>query len=248
MQAYVDYSDCLMEFLLRALDDPNPVPCGRCANCQRKGFSAFVQHELVVEAQNYLKETQIFIEPRKQWPFGLFPEKRNIPPELQNSPGYSLCYYGHSGWGKAVQTGKYQEGRFADELVGAAAHLIRDLWNPEPFPAWATSIPSSRHPKLVPDFAARLAKVLDIPFRLVFQRTGNAPEQKTRQNSTMQARNVLDTISIDSEIPSGAVLLVDDIIDSGWTLTVAGYLLKSRGSGPVYPFTLARATGRNING
>jgi len=68
------------------------------------------------------------------------------------------------------------------------------------------------------------------------------------QNSTMQAQNVVGTISIDPQIPSDAVLLIDDIIDSGWTLTMAGYLLKINGSGPVYPFTLAQATGRNTNG
>jgi len=249
MQTYVDHPDCLMKFLLESLDDPNPVPCGRCANCQGKGFSASVPHELVIEAENYLKETQVLIQPRKQWPVGLFPDqKRNIPLELQNAPGRSLCYYGDAGWGKIVQIGKYREGHFPDELVNAASHLIQDLWNPEPFPAWVTSIPSSRHPKLVPDFAVRLAESLGISFHPVFQRTSEAPEQKTMQNSTMQARNAVGTISIDPQIPSGAVLLVDDIIDSGWTLTMAGYLLKVNGSGPVYPFTLAQATGRNTNG
>jgi len=249
MQAYVDHPDCLMKFLLEALDDPNPSPCGRCANCQGIGFSASVPHELVIEAENYLKGTQVLIQPRKQWPVGLFPDqKRNIPIELQNAPGRSLCYYGDAGWGKIVQRGKYREGHFPDELVNAASHVIQNLWNPEPFPTWVTSIPSTRHPQLVPDFAARLAELLGIPYRSVFQRTSDAPEQKTMQNSTMQARNVVGTISIDPQIPSGAVLLVDDIIDSGWTLTMAGYLLKINGSGPVYPFTLAQATGRNTNG
>jgi ATP-dependent DNA helicase RecQ len=249
MQAYVGHPDCLMKFLLEALDDPNPVPCGRCANCQGKGFSASVPHELVIEAENYLKGTQVLIQPRKQWPVGLFPDqKRNIPLELQNAPGRSLCYYGDAGWGKIVQTGKYREGYFPDELVNAASHLIQDLWNPVPFPAWVTSIPSSRHPNLVPDFAARLAQSLGIPFYPVLRRTSEAPEQKTMQNSSMQARNVVGTISIDPQLPSGAVLLVDDIIDSGWTLTMAGYLLKVNGSGTVFPFTLAQATGRNTNG
>ena len=249
MQAYVDHPDCLMKFLLEALDDPNPVPCGRCANCQGKGFSASVPHELVIEAENYLKGTQVLIQPRKQWPVGLFPDqKRNIPLDLQNASGRSLCYYGDAGWGKIVQIGKYREGHFSDELVNAASHLIQDLWKPDPFPAWVTSIPSTRHPNLVPDFTAHLAQSLGIPFHPVFRRTSEAPEQKTMQNSTMQARNVVGTINIDPQIPSGAVLLVDDIIDSGWTLTMAGYLLKVNGSGPVYPFTLAQAAGRNTNG
>jgi ATP-dependent DNA helicase RecQ len=249
MQAYVDQRGCLMQFLLEALDDPYPAPCGRCANCQGKGFSASVPYELMIEAENYLKGTQVLIKPRKRWPIGLYSDQiSNIPLEFQNAPGRSLCYYGNAGWGKMVQIGKYRDGYFHDDLVKAASHLIQDLWNPEPFPVWVASIPSTRHPKLVPDFASRLAESLGIQFHPVFTRTSKAPEQKTMQNSTMQARNVIGTISIDPQVPLGPVLLVDDIIDSGWTLTMAGYLLKTKGSGPVYPFTLAKATGRKTNG
>ena len=42
----------------------------------------------------------------------------------------------------------------------------------------------------------------------------------------------------------GPVLLVDDLVDSRWTLTVAGSLLREHGAGPVLPFALAVATPR----
>jgi ATP-dependent DNA helicase RecQ len=246
MQDYMDYSGCLMQFLLRALDDPHPIPCGRCANCKQKGLSTTVLQPLVIEAERFLKGCQVFISPRKRWPVGLFPElKATIPHEWQNETGRSLCYYGDSGWGKLVRSGKYQHGHFDDELVDASAQMIQEVWQPDPFPTWVAAIPSNRHPALVPDFAARLAQKLSIPFLPVFHKAGEAPEQKTMQNSTMQARNVSGTLAINPPIPEGPVLLVDDIIDSGWTLTMAGYLLRSSGSGPVYPFTLAQATGRN---
>ncbi|NPV77747.1 MAG: RecQ family ATP-dependent DNA helicase [Anaerolineae bacterium] len=248
MQTYVDHPDCLMKFLLEALDDPNPVACGRCANCRGRGLPTSVSQELVIEAENFLKNDQIYLGPRKQWPVGLFPDqKRSIPLEYQNAVGRTLCDYGDAGWGKLVQSGKYQEGSFGDELVKASVHVIRNRWQPDPFPAWVTAIPSTRHPNLVPDFALRLAEALQIPFCPVLHRTKEAPEQKTMQNSAMQARNVIGTIGIDEIIPHGPVLLVDDIIDSGWTLTMAGYLLRKNGSGLVYPFALARATARNGN-
>jgi ATP-dependent DNA helicase RecQ len=248
MQAYLDHKGCLMEYLLRALDDPNPKPCGRCANCRGKGFSSTVSHELVVQAEIFLKDVWIPISPRKRWPFGLFQEqKRVIPTELQNCPGRSLCYYGDAGWGKLVRNGKYSEAHFADELVDASLQLILHHWKPDPFPTWLTAIPSRRHPTLVSDFANRLALNLGIPFLPVLVRTEEAPEQKTMQNSTMQARNVLGTLSVEGNVPAEPVLLVDDIIDSGWTMTMAGYLLRSHGSGEVYPFTLAQASGRYIN-
>jgi ATP-dependent DNA helicase RecQ len=87
---------------------------------------------------------------------------------------------------------------------------------------------------------------LNITYLPVLIRTGVPPEQKTMQNSTMQSRNVINTLAVEGNLPPGPVLLVDDIIDSGWTLTMAGYLLRNHGSGEVYPFTLAKASGRNL--
>ncbi len=247
MQAYLDHQGCLMEFLLQALDDPDPKPCGRCANCRGKGLPNTVSHALVAQAENFLKGMIISIEPRKRWPAGVFvDQKRVIPIELQNCLGRSLCYYGDAGWGKLVHDGKYVNGHFSDELVEASFKLIIQNWSPAPFPTWMTAIPSHRHPILVSDFAKRLAKKLGIPFILALIRTGEPPEQKTMQNSTMQARNVVNSLSVNGDVPGGPVLLIDDIIDSGWTLTMAGYLLRSQGSGEVYPFTLARASGKNI--
>jgi ATP-dependent DNA helicase RecQ len=42
---------------------------------------------------------------------------------------------------------------------------------------------------------------------------------------------------------SGSVLLIDDMVDSRWTMTVASWLLRSNGSGVVFPLALA-LTGR----
>lgn len=245
MQTYVDYSGCLMQFLLKALDDPNPVPCGRCANCQGKGFSTSVPPELVIEAENYLKSAQIFIRSYRQWPSSLFPaQKRTIPVELRNAPGRSLCYYGDAGWGEWVRSGKYVDGQFRAELVDASVRLIEAVWQPDPWPAWVCAIPSKRHPVLVPRLASSIAQKLGLPFIPALRRVRDADEQKLMQNSAMQSRNVMNTLAVDGPIPDGPVLLVDDIVDSGWTLTVAGYLLRQNGSGIVYPFALAQATGR----
>jgi len=245
MQAYVAHTGCLMEFLARALDDPAAAPCGQCANCKGRGFRAGVSPALVAEAVEFLKHDELILEPRKRWPIGLFPElKTVIPPEAQNAPGRALCYYGDAGWGKLVRDGKYVQAHFSDDLVHAAAELIRDRWRPDPPPDWITAIPSRRHPRLVYDWAERLAAGLELPFIPVLVRTGDALEQKAMANSAMQARNVQGTLAVVGGVRPGPVLLVDDIVDSGWTLTLAGWLLRMNGSGAVYPFVLARATAR----
>ena len=245
MQKYVAHRGCLMEFLARSLDDPDARACGICANCQGKGFGKEVSRELVTQAAEFLGRVDIVLEPKKRWPGDMQLSKNTvIPEELRNAPGRSLCYYGDAGWGRLVRQGKYEQGHFEDQLVKAAANLIRDRWKPDPFPEWVTAIPSLRHPGLVYDFAARLAIALHLRFVAALVRTGEAPEQKLMANSSMQARNVAGTLAVVDVIPSGPALLIDDIIDSGWTLTLAGWLLRGLGSGVVYPFTLARATAR----
>jgi len=187
----------------------------------------------------------VVLEPRKQWPKGLFPDRKaRIPEEERIEAGRALCYYGDAGWGRMVRQGKYVDGYFCDDLVRASAELIRERWQPEPMLEWVTAIPSNRHPNLVPDFARRLAGALGVSFVQVLARAGDAPEQKMMANSTMQARNVRGTLVVADGVPAGPVLLVDDIVDSGWTLTMAGWLLRTHGSGTVFPFVLARATAR----
>jgi ATP-dependent DNA helicase RecQ len=112
-------------------------------------------------------------------------------------------------------------------------------WAPQPAPGWVTCIPSRRHPNLVPDFARRLAAALNLPFHPVLEKIDDRPAQKEMANSSQQARNVDGSLSIRGYVPAGPVLLVDDMVDSRWTMTVATYVLTSRGSGPVYPLALA---------
>jgi ATP-dependent DNA helicase RecQ len=245
MQAYVAHRGCLMEFLARALDDPDAGPCRVCAICQGRGFGAEASPDLTRHAAEFLGRVDIVLEPRKRWPMDIALSATSvIPAALRNAQGRSLSYYGDPGWGRLVREGKYQRHEFDDRLVEASAELIGNRWRPDPFPEWVTAIPSRRHPGLVYDFASRLARVLGIPFVAALVRTADAPEQKLMANSSMQARNVVGTLAAREEIPAGPVLLIDDIVDSGWTLTLAGWLLRTKGSGVVHPFTLARASAR----
>jgi ATP-dependent DNA helicase RecQ len=114
-------------------------------------------------------------------------------------------------------------------------------WNPQPQPTWVTCVPSLRHPGLVPNFAKRLAEALDLPFHMVIAKTDDRPEQKTMANSTQQARNIDGSLALNGQpVPCGPVILVDDMVDSRWTLTVAAWLLRKNGSGDVYPVALSQ--------
>ena len=109
-----------------------------------------------------------------------------------------------------------------------------------------TCVPSRRHPDLVPDFSRRLAEVLELPFEQVLIKTEDRPEQKTMANSAQQARNIDGSLTTtDKALSEGPLLLVDDMVDSRWTFAIAAWLLRSRGSGEVWPLALAQVGGRS---
>ncbi|MFH1371185.1 MAG: RecQ family ATP-dependent DNA helicase [Planctomycetota bacterium] len=239
MQEYVSLISGHMEFLIRALDgDPGTVRAHALPPLPTNTDPALVR-----EAMAFLRRTSLPIEPRKQWPAGGMPPQYRlsgrIAANLQAQPGKALCVWGDAGWGGLVRNGKYRDRHFADELVTACESLVRQ-WNPQPAPTWVTCVPSLRHPDLVPDFARRLAAALGLAFHTAIDKTDNRPEQKTMANSTQQARNIDGSLSICVQpLPANPVLLVDDMVDSRWTLTVAAWLLRSHGSGEVFPLALA---------
>lgn len=101
------------------------------------------------------------------------------------------------------------------------------------------SIPSLLQADLAPDFARRLAGAPHLPFNPVLVKTDHRQPQKEMENAAQNARNADGSLQIQGNVPTGPVLLADDMFDSKWTLTVAAYLLTSNGSGPVYPLALA---------
>jgi ATP-dependent DNA helicase RecQ len=237
MQEYVDLPTGHMAYLIHALDgDP-----GDCRSPDLPDLPATVDQLLVREAVAFLRRTSLLIEPRRQWPLNsmpLYSLKGLIPRGLQAEPGKTLCTLGDAGWGDVVRQGKSQDHHFADDLVEACALMI-EKWNPQPAPTWVTCVPSLREPALVPDFAERLAQRLSLPFQAVIRRSVDRPQQQTMQNSMQQAHNLDGSFELTGTLPEGPVLLVDDMVDSRWTMTIASWLLRSRGSGEVYPVALA---------
>ena len=62
--------------------------------------------------------------------------------------------------------------------------------------------------------------------------------------SMEQARNIDGSLAADpSAIMQQPVLLVDDMVDSRWTLTVGAWLLRENGCGEVWPMALADTGG-----
>ncbi len=240
MEDYVDLPfGKHMGFLIDALDgEPRVV-----TEPSLPPLPTTADSELVKAAVQFLRRTSLPIEPRKKWPDGGMPQygvEGFIDYAHRAKPGKALCVWGDAGWGGLVRRGKYHDGHFSDDLVRACVKMIQE-WNLQPSPTWVTCVPSLRHPELVPNFAQRLAAALRLPFHRVIAKTDARPEQKTMANSIQQARNIDGSLALNWQpIPPGPVLLVDDMVDSRWTLTVSAWLLRKNGSGAVWPMALSQ--------
>ncbi len=249
MRAYMRHTGCLMAFLQEALDDPSSRDCGKCSNCIGvELLTDNYDHNFTNRAALFLRRSYQPIIPRKQWPVSnMFQHSPlvgyKIPETLQAQEGKALSLWRDAGWGQLVAHGKYEENRYADELVNACVEMLKD-WKPEPAPEWVTCIPSRNHPTLVPDFAMRLAAALSLPFVPCIEKVQANRQQKEMENSYQQARNLDGVFNITDQCLKGECLLVDDMIDSGWTFTIASALLRQAGCCAVYPMALALNTPR----
>jgi ATP-dependent DNA helicase RecQ len=238
MQEYVNLASGHMEFLIKALDGDS----GTLRPPTMPPLPVEIDPGLVRAAIVFSRRSSRPIEPRKMWPIGELPRlgvKGKIKSEYQAQEGRVLSYWGDAGWGELVRQGKYTDKYYSDELVKACKELV-DEWKIDPVPTWVTCIPSLRQPELVPDFAKRLAGALKIPFHPVLIKTEARRPQKEMANSSQQALNVDGSLDVNIEpLPEGSVLLVDDLVDSRWTLTVAAYILQLHRSGKVFPLALA---------
>lgn len=244
MQEYMDHDGCLMAFLQTALDDPSPTPCGKCKNCNPDLLlSESYDDSLANRAGLFLRRSYQPLLPRKQWPASnMFTQSPlngyRIPQDQLAEEGRALSLWCDAGWGQLVAQGKYETNRFADELVDACVEMLKQ-WSPNPVPQWVTCIPSLNHPELVPDFAERLAAALKLPYVPCIEKVQANKQQKYMENSYQQVKNLDGVFKITDQCRSEGCLLVDDMVDSGWTFTIAAALLRQTGCSAVYPMALA---------
>jgi ATP-dependent DNA helicase RecQ len=117
-------------------------------------------------------------------------------------------------------------------------------------PAAVVSVPSRTRPQLIQSLAERIAEIGRMPALGSLDRVapdGRAATAGRQHNSAQRLRAVWDTLAVPDTVRgqltglTGPVLLVDDQIDTGWTLTVAAMVLREAGAAGVLPLTLASA-------
>ena len=250
MDEYVKTKKCLMNFLCSELDSPmDESSCQSCANCcPQDTLPASCDISLVQKAAEFLNKSDLPIMPRKKWAdtqtvvevFGI-EAKQTIPAELAMEEGRLLSIYRVGKLGRLVHNGKYCKvsPHFDNQLVDSSAELLERWLSPEKRPAWVACIPSLRNPTLVPDFARRLAEKVGLPFVDCLRKVKETSPQKEKENSFFQQNNLIGAFEVVGTLPAGGCLLVDDMVDSRWSLTIAAAVLRKAGVEFVVPFALA---------
>jgi ATP-dependent DNA helicase RecQ len=256
MRDYTALTGCRLEFLRRCLDDPEAVPCGRCDSCAGAWYPIEVSPDALADARAYLARAGVEIPPRRQWPTGLaaidVPLSGRIPAEEQTEPGRAIGRLSDFGWGdrlrRVVGDDRPDQPVPDDVLRGAVETLTAwsrgdDRWAVRP--VGVVVIGSHRRPQLVASIGERIAAIGRLPLLGTVDPEPSAASAVGRANSAQRVRALHAAFRVRPELRetleslTGPVLLVDDVVDSGWTMALVGRLLRQAGAPGVLPFALA---------
>jgi len=95
----------------------------------------------------------------------------------------------------------------------------------------------------VASLAERVAERLRLPYRESVALARPTIPQAQMENSAQQHHNVAGAFVVAAKIATGPVLLVDDVVDSRWTITEVAGVLRAAGVDAVLPVALAQGSG-----
>ncbi|MEU4566631.1 DEAD/DEAH box helicase [Micromonospora sp. NPDC023956] len=258
MREYASTPRCRLRYLRECLDDDAATDCGRCDRCAGPLFGAEVSGPALTAAQAFLGRPGVELAPKKLWPTGLdavgVPLKGRIAPSEQALPGRAVGRLSDLGWGgrlRALVGPDAADAPVPDDVVAAVVEVLRD-WShgDDPWPrrpAGVVAVGSRRRPRLVGSLAERIGTIGRLPLLGQVTPAGAAGPDGPRGNSAQRVRALHDAFTVPDDLAAtlagltGPVLLVDDLVDSGWTLTLVARLLRRHGAPDVLPLALAVA-------
>lgn len=249
MLDYQEFAGCRMEFLRAQLDDPALVTgegCGRCDNCTGNSPAVQVDAGAVAVAQDALARPGVEMSPRSQWPTGMVKLGLGaLSGRITDgpAPGRAIGRLTDLGWGVRLR-------RLLDEADGpvppdvlAAAVTVLAAWSWGTRPVAVMGLDSVTHPALISSMVTGLADLGRLT-NLGVLRYRDDHRTVTAANSAFRVAALHDSwvrpdLGRLADHPGGPVLLIDDVADTGWTMTMAARVLRQAGVSEVLPFTLA---------
>jgi ATP-dependent DNA helicase RecQ len=264
MVIYQDTAGCRMEYITSVLDDETAQACGRCDNCAGRWFPADIAENATEAAGRTLSKAGGVLEARLQWPSGMdrlgVPVKGKLKPGEGLAEGRVLARLTDLGWGGALRAlfaAGAKDQPVDPAMLQACVQVLREWgagdarnpgWSGVGRPAAIISIPARSKPELVGSLARGISNIGRIPYLGEMQLAHGGPTGGRGGNSAYRLAGVWDRLVVGPELQAALaavqgqpVMLVDDLADSRWTLTVAGRALRQAGAGAVLPLVLAQA-------
>ena len=150
-----------------------------------------------------------------------------------------LTDLGHGGALRALFAG--EDGPVPDGLARAMVTMLQD-WQPRVDAI--VVVDSERRPRLVADLVSGLSRFLHVPVVGRWEIADpEVPPEKGATNSAQRVAAVRRRFALRLDDPAAVegrrILLVDDRVGTGWTVTSAGAALHAAGATAVVPLTLA---------
>ena len=252
MRRYLAGGSCRMEMLRRDLDDPFAEPCGRCDVCAGPWYPVDVSESAVATARDAIDRPGVDLESRTQWPTGMdalgVTVKGKIPADEQMADGRAVARLSDIGWGtrlrELVGPGAADDAPATTAIVNAVVAVLK-TWGWAQRPVAVVAMPSRTRPQLIASLAERIAALGKLQHLGALAYAHGGPTGGHGGNSAHRLAAVWDRIVVPDDVAaavaglSGPVLLVDDVADSRWTLTVAARALRRAGAPAVLPLALA---------
>jgi len=248
-QAMLDYQDtagCRMTFLRSQLDDPalgdDDPRCGRCDNCTGSHLAADVAEAVLEGVNERLQRSGVEITPRRQWPTGMAKIGVALSGRIDDGPlaGRVIGRLTDLGWGTRLRNLLAgPDAPVPEDVLSAGIATLSD-WPWQTRPVAVMGIDSAGHPVLIGSLVDRMAEIGRLT-NLGTLRYAPTRRPVSAANSAYRVAALHDCWELPDGLEgvSGPVLLVDDVIDTGWTMTTAARCLRRAGISGVLPFALA---------
>jgi ATP-dependent DNA helicase RecQ len=246
MLEYERTDGCRMEFLQRSLDDATATPCGRCDSCAGAWYPTDVVEGAAASAERSLDRVGVPVEPRAQWPVGAdrlgLPVRGKIAVEERAVEGRALARLTDLGWGTALRdvfAAGATDAPITPAMLSGCVRVLAE-WGWDERPVAVVALPSRHRPLLVDSLARGLAEIGRLPYAGALALRDGGPSGGPGGNSAFRLAGVWERLDASGlALPAGPVLLVDDLVDSRWTMTVAAREVRLAGASAVLPFALA---------